>query len=245
MLFGASILLVATRTRGSQWLAMVLGIGAVALALFRMPGEGRWFAAGCGLVLASLSPLPRWVSEFALRVIGLCSVPLRDPRHQERRPRPPRLRVRRDLARPDDARAGAGLGSAADRRRRGRRDRRGQARRDGRQAEIGWGYNPAPADRTRTATSTTDGASEILCDGNTVLVQADDVTVGRTGACTVRVVHPLVSREHCRLEIRADGLFVVDLGSVNGTWLNGTRVDGRLRGPPRATGSASVATARC
>jgi hypothetical protein len=51
----------------------VLGIGAVALALFRMPGEGRWFAAGCGLVLASLSPLPRWVSEFALRTIGLCS----------------------------------------------------------------------------------------------------------------------------------------------------------------------------
>lgn len=70
---------------------------------------------------------------------------------------------------------------------------------------------------------------ELECDGSPVLVQAEDVVVGRTPKCTVRVVHPLVSREHCRLEPRADGLFVVDLGSVNGTWLNGVRVEERTQ----------------
>jgi len=70
---------------------------------------------------------------------------------------------------------------------------------------------------------------ELLYEGEVVRVQADDVLVGRTANCTVRVVHPLVSREHCRLEPRADGLFVVDLNAVNGTWLNGARVEGRAQ----------------
>jgi pSer/pThr/pTyr-binding forkhead associated (FHA) protein len=70
---------------------------------------------------------------------------------------------------------------------------------------------------------------ELLYEGDVVLVQSDDVVVGRTSRCTVRVVHPLVSREHCRLEPRADGLFVVDLMAVNGTWVNEERVDGRTQ----------------
>jgi predicted component of type VI protein secretion system len=70
---------------------------------------------------------------------------------------------------------------------------------------------------------------ELVCDGSPVLVQAEDVVVGRTAKCTVRVVHPLVSREHCRIEPRGDGLFVVDLGSANGTWLNGVRVEARTQ----------------
>ena len=70
---------------------------------------------------------------------------------------------------------------------------------------------------------------ELLYEGSVVRAQADDVLVGRTASCTVRVVHPLVSREHCRLEPRADGLFVVDLNAVNGTWLNGVRIDARTR----------------
>jgi hypothetical protein len=73
MLFGSAILLVATRTRLSQWLALLLGIGAAALALRCMPAEGRVFAAVCGVVLAALAPLPRWISAFVLRVIGVTS----------------------------------------------------------------------------------------------------------------------------------------------------------------------------
>jgi hypothetical protein len=73
MLFGAAILLVATRTRLSQWLALLLGVGSAALALRCMPREGCEFAAGCGVALAALSPLPRWASAFVLRVIGVTS----------------------------------------------------------------------------------------------------------------------------------------------------------------------------
>jgi hypothetical protein len=73
MLFGASILLVATRTRFAQWLALVLGVGVVAVALLCMPREGRIFGCICGVVLAALVPLPRYVAEFALRVIGVAS----------------------------------------------------------------------------------------------------------------------------------------------------------------------------
>jgi pSer/pThr/pTyr-binding forkhead associated (FHA) protein len=70
---------------------------------------------------------------------------------------------------------------------------------------------------------------ELDCDGSPVLVQAYDVVVGRVAKCTVRVTHPLVSREHCRFEARKEGLFLVDLGSVNGTWLNGDRVENRMQ----------------
>jgi hypothetical protein len=70
---------------------------------------------------------------------------------------------------------------------------------------------------------------ELDCDGSPVLVQAFDVVVGRVEKCTVRVTHPLVSREHCRFEPRSEGLFLVDLGSVNGTWLNGERIGGRVQ----------------
>lgn len=73
MLFGAAILIVATRTRLAQWLALVVGVGVVAIALLAMPKEGRWFAVGCGLVLAATVPLPRIVAEFVLRVIGVTS----------------------------------------------------------------------------------------------------------------------------------------------------------------------------
>jgi hypothetical protein len=73
MLFGVTLLLVSTRTRHAPWLAMALGIAVVAVALTVMPAEGKWFAAGCGLLLAALAPLPRWVPEIVLRVVAVAS----------------------------------------------------------------------------------------------------------------------------------------------------------------------------
>jgi hypothetical protein len=73
MLFGATILVVASRTRLSQWLALLLGIGVVTVALRCMPREGRTFAAVSGVVLALSTLLPRWFAEFVLRVIGVTS----------------------------------------------------------------------------------------------------------------------------------------------------------------------------
>ena len=53
---------------------------------------------------------------------------------------------------------------------------------------------------------------------------ADEVTVGRAPGCGVSLPDVTVSQLHARV-FRQDGrLYVEDLGSTNGTWLNRTRV---------------------
>lgn len=47
---------------------------------------------------------------------------------------------------------------------------------------------------------------------------------GRGPECHVRPESPLVSRQHCILRVTPAGVFVRDLGSTNGTLLNGMRV---------------------
>jgi len=37
------------------------------------------------------------------------------------------------------------------------------------------------------------------------------------------------SSHHARVESQRDGVWLLDLGSTNGTWLNGARMDGRHR----------------
>jgi hypothetical protein len=49
--------------------------------------------------------------------------------------------------------------------------------------------------------------------------------VGRSSACTLRIDDPLASGEHARLSF-ADGAWSVrDLGSRNGTWVDGARIE--------------------
>ncbi|WP_224364864.1 adenylate/guanylate cyclase domain-containing protein [Hyalangium versicolor] len=50
-------------------------------------------------------------------------------------------------------------------------------------------------------------------------------TIGRTDENTVRVLHMSLSRKHARLEREGDRIVLVDLGSKNGTLVNGVRVD--------------------
>jgi hypothetical protein len=49
--------------------------------------------------------------------------------------------------------------------------------------------------------------------------------VGRSSACTLRLDDPLASGEHARLSFAARAWSVRDLGSRNGTWLNGARIE--------------------
>ncbi|HHU11227.1 MAG TPA: FHA domain-containing protein, partial [Intrasporangiaceae bacterium] len=58
-------------------------------------------------------------------------------------------------------------------------------------------------------------------------------TVGRAGA-DVTVADPTLSRVHLRLDVGADGMTVTDLGSENGTRLDGTRIEGTTALPPGA-----------
>jgi pSer/pThr/pTyr-binding forkhead associated (FHA) protein len=50
------------------------------------------------------------------------------------------------------------------------------------------------------------------------------IVVGRDSRCDVRIESLTVSRRHCRLALGRDGALVVDLGSKNGTRINGRSV---------------------
>ncbi|WP_235898742.1 FHA domain-containing protein [Parahaliea maris] len=55
------------------------------------------------------------------------------------------------------------------------------------------------------------------------------LTMGRALDCDVAVVSPHVSRMHARLDLEGDRLFIEDLGSSNGTVVNGKETQGRHR----------------
>jgi pSer/pThr/pTyr-binding forkhead associated (FHA) protein len=50
-------------------------------------------------------------------------------------------------------------------------------------------------------------------------------TIGREPECDIAIVDGEISRQHARLREQADGVAVEDLGSSNGTFLNGVRID--------------------
>lgn len=51
------------------------------------------------------------------------------------------------------------------------------------------------------------------------------LVVGRSSQVDVPVLDPLVSRRHARLDVEDGVIYVTDLNSSNGTYLNGRRVD--------------------
>lgn len=53
---------------------------------------------------------------------------------------------------------------------------------------------------------------------------ADELTLGRAAGCGVRVEDSYTSSIHARLYRRDGTLFVEDLGSTNGTWVNAERI---------------------
>lgn len=56
-----------------------------------------------------------------------------------------------------------------------------------------------------------------------------ELVVGRSDCCDVRLDHPSVSRRHAVLSRQTDGLWLTDLGGVNGTRIDGQRLTERLR----------------
>jgi FHA domain len=53
---------------------------------------------------------------------------------------------------------------------------------------------------------------------------SDELTVGRAAGCGVRVQDAFTSNIHARMFRRDGSLWLEDLGSTNGTWVNGERV---------------------
>lgn len=62
--------------------------------------------------------------------------------------------------------------------------------------------------------------------GARVDVPRGEMTVGRAESCSIQIESAVVSKVHARLVRAADHVAVQDLGTVNGTQVNGKRIDG-------------------
>jgi adenylate cyclase len=60
--------------------------------------------------------------------------------------------------------------------------------------------------------------------GHIFKIARPTTTMGRSNTCEVMITDPLVSRQHCQIILGMGGINLRDLGSTNGTFLNGTRV---------------------
>ena len=67
----------------------------------------------------------------------------------------------------------------------------------------------------------------ILSAGGTITeydISPDGLVLGRSTACDVKLDDPMVSRRHAKFSTTANGLFVEDLGSNNGTFVDNKRI---------------------
>ncbi len=94
-------------------------------------------------------------------------------------------------------------------------------------------------EQTMTKASTTAAAPPVrlghflsfLQDGRTkrVRITPAGITIGRHPACDVQFPVAEVSRQHCRLQLAGDAVMLSDLGSTNGTFIAGQRIEGAVR----------------
>lgn len=97
---------------------------------------------------------------------------------------------------------------------------------------------PSPAPAAASAVPRQTPAPGAIATGNPRLISEDGVIhalsdevfrIGRLQDCQARIDDPNVSRHHAELHRRGDTYSVVDLGSTNGTLVNGTRIAGETR----------------
>lgn len=62
-----------------------------------------------------------------------------------------------------------------------------------------------------------------------LLEQHAEVVIGRSSECQVVLNDPGVSRKHTRIFKAKDGIYAEDLGSLNGTFINGKRLKGKQK----------------
>ena len=91
------------------------------------------------------------------------------------------------------------------------------------------GPAPAPAPAARESGK---GSLRVVSAGpmaNKEFTVGREATLGRGQGCQVQLADPMVSQLHARLFRSDRGLHIEDLGSTNGTYLNGSKVGGAVR----------------
>ena len=61
--------------------------------------------------------------------------------------------------------------------------------------------------------------------GHVFKIARPSTTMGRSNTCEVMITDPLVSRQHCQIILGMGGINLRDLGSTNGTFVAGKRLD--------------------
>jgi pSer/pThr/pTyr-binding forkhead associated (FHA) protein len=62
--------------------------------------------------------------------------------------------------------------------------------------------------------------------GQTFVLDQDSLTVGRDPHNDISISDPQISRQHARIVRRGDQMVIEDMGSTNGTYVNGLRLSG-------------------
>ncbi len=105
----------------------------------------------------------------------------------------------------------------------------------GPQAQLPWMFGRArhlsrpAAERARVFVMAT---LEVCTDANGrqfFELTSDEMVVGRDQFCDIVLRNHTVSRQHARIVRSAEGYFIEDLSSLNGTYLNGRRLEGRTQ----------------
>lgn len=72
------------------------------------------------------------------------------------------------------------------------------------------------------------GNGKGLKDGSIIPIRSD-FTIGRKDDNSIILTDPHISGHHAKIIVRNNGLFIEDLDSTNGTYVNGTRVKSKIK----------------
>lgn len=65
-----------------------------------------------------------------------------------------------------------------------------------------------------------------LADGEEInyKMETDSVSIGRSSKCDLVIPHEGMSRHHCKIELKDGEIYITDLGSINGVFIDGKKL---------------------